>query len=157
MTTSNTLTKTDLTNILNEIVAIDGTDMTLQEIDDFVASLNVMGINAVDYIVEEDGNSNWKWRKWNSGKVEAWGFYTASAKTGSSWVSPLYYTDESVTFPSGLFNVAPSYIIATSHNSQWCVWANWLISTSGCTLRHIKPNANSMAIDTHIYVIGTWK
>ena len=41
MSTSNTLTKTDLANILNEIVAIDGTDMTSQEIDDFVDSLNI--------------------------------------------------------------------------------------------------------------------
>lgn len=43
MTTSNTLTKTDLANILNEIVAIDGTDMTSQEIEDFVDSLNISG------------------------------------------------------------------------------------------------------------------
>lgn len=42
---SETITRNDLTNILNEIVAIDGTDMTAQEVDDFVDSLNVSSVN----------------------------------------------------------------------------------------------------------------
>lgn len=40
---SEAITRNDLTNILNEIVAIDGTDMTAQEISDFVDSLNCGG------------------------------------------------------------------------------------------------------------------
>lgn len=42
---SETITRNDLTNILNEIVAIDGTDMTAQEIEDFVDSLNLSKLN----------------------------------------------------------------------------------------------------------------
>jgi hypothetical protein len=38
---SEAITKNDLTNILNKIVTIDGTDMTAQEIEDFVDGLNI--------------------------------------------------------------------------------------------------------------------
>lgn len=49
---SETITKNDLTNILNEIVAIDGTDMTAQEIQDFVDSLDISKLNKTVEIKE---------------------------------------------------------------------------------------------------------
>ena len=49
---SETITRNDLTNILNEIVAIDGTDMTAQEIEDFVDSLNISKLNKTVEIKE---------------------------------------------------------------------------------------------------------
>lgn len=41
---SETITRNDLANIIDKIVAIDGTDMTSQEIEDFVDSLNIQKI-----------------------------------------------------------------------------------------------------------------
>lgn len=49
MSTSETITRTDLTNILNEILPN----------------------TSVDYIVEQGTTDGWKWRKWNSGRYEA--------------------------------------------------------------------------------------
>lgn len=47
MTTSNTITKTDLENIINAIFPATSEDMTQAQIDAFIASLNVNGGNGL--------------------------------------------------------------------------------------------------------------
>ena len=112
---------------------------------------------STDYVVEQGTSGYWSWRKWSSGRAEAWGACLVSAKAGSSWVTNLYYSDESVALPSGVFNVAPERIIATGSQSQWTAYGVWDFTTTSFTCRFTKPNSNSMAISGHFYVIGTWK
>lgn len=50
MTTSNTVTKTDLENIINAIFPATTEDMTQAQIDAFVASLNTSGTSVLDLL-----------------------------------------------------------------------------------------------------------
>ena len=159
MSTSNTLTKTDLTNILNEIVAIDGTDMTSQEIEDFVDSLNVTGINAVDYIVEQGTDSGWTYRKWNSGYAECWlGGFSLGATTFTSWSSGLYYHDfaSAKAFPF-TFTVAPKIMVTPKESQSW-LGSTWSATTTNVgTIRMLANGSSSRTPIVDIYVFGTWK
>lgn len=85
MSYSNTITKNDLKNIIEQVSAIDGTDMTQAEIEAFVEGLDVSGINAVDYIVEQGTN----YRKWNSGFAECWGTVTIGSNSAAQATYPI--------------------------------------------------------------------
>ena len=64
---------------------------------------------ANDYVTEVGTNSGWAFRKWHSGKVEAW--YTGSVTFGvTTAAGSLYYADASLTIPSGIFSSAPEVI-----------------------------------------------
>ncbi len=63
-----------------------------------------------DYVVETSSNSYWRWVKWNSGRVELWGFFSQSVSAyatnsfaiGSSSVTPFPFTiSEPRTIVSG--------------------------------------------------------
>lgn len=106
-----------------------------------------------DYVIEEGTQSSWEYRKWNSGKVEAWRKISNSAAAGSVWVSPLYYRDLTVSIPSGLFSSAPD-VKATSTNNQWWVsYANATTATS-LTYRLVKPVSSSQASGVSLYLYG---
>ena len=155
MTTSNTLTKTDLTNILNEIVAIDGTDMTSQEIEDFVDSLNITSINAVDYVVEEGTDSGWTYRKWNSGAYDAWRSDSTNVAVSTAYGS-LYRSAEATIAPPS-FNVGNGYSISGSVNGGESIW---FLTTGADTIKYYQVavasrSASSRAVK--IYLYGTWE
>ena len=106
-----------------------------------------------DYVIEEGTQSNWEYRKWSSGKVEAWRNISNSAAAGSVWVSPLYYRDLTVAIPSGLFTAAPD-VKATSTTSQW--WVSYANATSATSLtyRLVKPVSSSQASGVSLYLYG---
>lgn len=105
-----------------------------------------------DYVIEEGTSGNWKYRKWNSGKIEAWGSYSFSAKQGTSWAAGLYYTDETISFPAGIFTAAPRKYI-TANSSQWTPYSTWGSGTTSMTIRFTKPNANNSAGGAYIYLV----
>ena len=163
MSTSNTLTKTDLANILNEIVAIDGTDMTSQEIEDFVDSLDTTAIHAVDYVVEEGTSTDGRgrWRKWNSGRAEFWYHYNVVGVTTTVWTTPIYYMDTAAfgNIWSGVFNASPFSVYCDSNSSQFISVIAYAWNSTGITsLRYLSVGAKSdNNVPTSIYAVGTWK
>lgn len=106
-----------------------------------------------DYVIEEGTQSNWEYRKWNSGKVEAWRTITNSAAAGSVWVSPMYYRDLTVSIPSGLFTSAPKVQCTSTHNQWWVSYANCTSATS-LAYRIVKPVSTSQASGVNIYLEG---
>lgn len=109
-------------------------------------------ISIDDYVTEGGVSGNWRYRKWNSGKVEAWGTYKFSAKQGTSWAAGLYYTDETVSIPLGIFTDAPKKY-ATSGSSQWIVYATWGDTATSMTIRFTKPNSQSQSGAAEIYLV----
>ena len=104
-------------------------------------------------IVTEIGTSgSWKWRKWSDGKVEAWGNFTASARTGATWGS-VWYSDITVTIPNGIFENAPTRGFASSANSQWWPVGVREMTISECKVRMLKPNDSSQAISCNLYIV----
>ena len=162
MSTSNTVTKTDLQNIINAIFPATTEDMSQAQIDAFVASLSCVGINAVDYVVEEGSGYNGRYRKWNSGRAEWWYHtYSASGLTTAVWTSPVYYADSTswANIWNGLFNDVPTDVLCTSNNSQVIGVVPYSFSSSGISnLRFLTIGAKTnVAYAFSVYAIGTWK
>ena len=139
--------------------AVSGRKVSVPEL--YIGSTNVgtgltnaaNHISAVkDYIIESSYSGTWYYRKWNSGRVEAWGIVSATATAGSVWTSPIYYANVTVSIPSGIFDSAPLRAYATPANQQWWVGGVTGISTTGCTVRLLKPTSGSQAISFYLYL-----
>ncbi len=111
----------------DEVAEFDSTahmnseDMTSQEVSDFVDSLDVHCERAVDYIIEQGTSGNWKYRKWASGKIEAWGYqtYSSIAINISSGAYGGYRSDTVImNIPSGIFSRTPDYAFVQKKTSQ---------------------------------------
>lgn len=153
---SETITRNDLTNILNEVVAIDGTDMTAQEIQDFVDSLNVTGIHAVDYIVEQGTDGIWTYRKWNSGVYELWG-YTTNSCAMTNALGETYYGTVNVSI-SGLGIVVINGVQVTGRASGHYFGTKVDNIANDILYLSCRASASNTTNVTHyIQITGTWK
>ena len=134
MSTSETITRTDLANILNE----------------------VLPNTSVDYIVEQGTSGIWTYRKWNSGNLEAWG-YDSQSWANTTALASHYYGQKSYTISAlgftAISNIqvtgeAKGYYIATKVEEQ---------STSTIKLTALSAASDTRTIVHSIYIKGTWK
>ena len=115
--------------------------------------------NAEAYVTEYGtvqggtGNNWWSYRKWSNGATELFGVISTSAIAGSAWASPLYYTDQDVTFPSGIFEAAPTEVFLTGAGTQWWPIGTWNYTTSGFRLRAAKPTATAQALVMRVHAV----
>lgn len=57
----------------------------------------------VDYVIENDSNTNWKWRKWASGRVELTGSINYTGITVTTAAGGIYgVSDKTTTLPFAL-------------------------------------------------------
>lgn len=156
---SEAITKNDLANILESITALDGKNMTEEQVDTFVDSLNVTGINAVDYIVDQGTIGIWTYRKWNSGIAECWGEYDKSV-TGVSMTAPFsgYNFDlGTVAFPTGLFNAKPVCTVNGRKNGNYTCVSYSNPSSTGIAIEFQSSISGTATCEAHIHAKGTWK
>ena len=161
MSTSNTVTKTDLQNIINAIFPATTEDMTQAQIDAFIASLNTTGIHAVDYVVDQGTSGNWTYIKWNSGKCEQWyygnpGAYTVGTARGN-WYSG---GDLTFTYPIEFVNTpcingsvslgTAAYVVMFQFNG---------FNASNCQGRIVAGSSISSNNNYWIFIhaVGLWK
>lgn len=74
-----------------------------------------------DYIVQVGTSGTWKYRKWKSGKVEAWGYqsYSSIAITLPAPAFGGYRSDVvNMAIPSGIFSRTPDYVFVQKKTSQ---------------------------------------
>ena len=65
-----------------------------------------------DYVTDIGTDAPWTYRKWNSGRIEAW--RTGTVSVGSSTASgQLYRGDFTVSIPAGIFTDAPGFCIVS--------------------------------------------
>ena len=74
-----------------------------------------------DYVSEKGTSGSWKYRKWKSGKIEAWA--TLSKSVAITTASPAYggyRTASEITFaiPSGIFSSTPGIVLATKSGAN---------------------------------------
>lgn len=66
-----------------------------------------------DYVTSQGTSGSWKYRKWKSGKIEAW--YKGSASFAVTVTSSAYggYRSDnvSISIPSGIFTAAPGVVL----------------------------------------------
>ena len=115
----------------------------------------ILGTNTVaDYVIEKGVTSSWYYRKWHSGKVEAWRTQNMGSQTPSEWVTGWYYKDLNVTIPNGIFSATPNNVIATNKGSdyQFMVFSAVPTSATNITVRVVKPNSGSATPNLSLYV-----
>ena len=82
-----------------------------------------------DWVTEQGTNGAWKYRKWYSGKVEAW-YHWSLGDVDITTASPSYGGYRSLeittTIPSGIFTAAP-FVVAAKTYSQ----GGWLANIQG--------------------------
>ena len=136
---SETITRNDLTNILNE----------------------VLPSTAVDYIVEQGTDGIWTYRKWNSGVAECWG-YKLTTGTFSAWGSVYSHDVPAENFPTGLFTAMPFCVSNSSCTTQNTVCGpNSDYTTKdhapGITLLRGASATGTLNFASWYYAKGTWK
>lgn len=104
----------------------------------------------VDYVAEQGSNDGWTYRKWASGKVEAWKIYSFTLASWTVWASPVRYMDKALTIPSGIFTTAPA-MLATSRSNQFWVVDILASSTTAATARLATVASSAMATSLRIY------
>lgn len=129
----------------------DGATSNIQRLN---GTVYIGGTQLQDFIKEKGTSSNWYYRKWNSGKVEAWRTYNAGSQTPSQWVTGWYYKDLTVAIPSGIFSSAPNTTIATNNGSdmQFMVFTARATSATSITVRVVKPNSGAATPVIALYV-----
>lgn len=78
-------------------------------------------IQYADYVSSKGTSGSWTYRKWKSGKVEAWATLSKSvAITTQSAAYGGYRTASEITYdiPSGIFDSAPDIVLATKSGSN---------------------------------------
>lgn len=121
---------------------------------------------AVDYVVIQSATEQWKYRKWNSGKVECWCDLIVSSKPCSTAVGSWYRTAE-ISLPSYpiAFTAAPcvNMFFETSSGTGALVWtAGTASDADGLTKAHqiylIRMSSSAAVSGTlHIYACGEAK
>lgn len=124
--------------------------------------------NIVDYVVEEylvpigtSGNSVWNYRKWNSGLVECWGWFSTSSLTWSAFGSTGFYYSSNywtITLP---FEFASTNYTISGHVEAMGNNFGWVARTTNYTKSTVDVgfvrNGNTGSCIMDLYVRGRWK
>ena len=116
---------------------INGTPLSASDVGAVPTTRTVNGkalssnIADVDYVTAQGISGAWKYRKWNSGKVEAWAYISFTSTTPAVWASPIRYIDKTFTIPSGIFASAPRMTGSSNSSQYWAVDVSASSSTAG--------------------------
>ena len=121
--------------------------------------------NRADYVAEQGTKSEtgitWTYRKWDSGIAECWG-YTATASiactTALSGSSVYYSAEQTIAFPSGLFNDIPRNVQVSVWDRGYGTYGNissW--NKNNFLFYYYSPKSQTREMDANILAIGRWK
>lgn len=142
MSTDNTITKTDLKNILEQ---------TIPTVDHVKEQLE-------DYVIDQGTSGAWNYRKWNSGYVEAWAQASNSSLSWATYPTGLYYNTPAwtVNYPFAIYNPCISAVVTyCGGNVGWVTVATHASNTSSNV--SIVRNGNTGQVTMDFFVRGRWK
>lgn len=96
----------------------------------FNVPVSFNGVQMMDFITENGVSGNWRWRKWNSGIMELWGFTKGTANISTAWGGiyrsnaniqaewPIEYIDYPTVQATASFDGAGMYWLATFTNQS---------------------------------------
>lgn len=112
----------------------------------------------VDWIIDQGTSGSWKYRKWHSGKVEAWTRWVVGT-VAITTASPSYggYRSGELTcpIPSGIFTTAP-FTVGSKTYSQGG-WLAHIRSASATSITAYMSCATSMTITNQTIDIYAWQ
>lgn len=100
-----------------------------------VTTLKIGGESVADWVTEQGTNNSWNYKKWHSGKYEAWRYYQATALTITTASAGTYYGGErNVPFPS-------------FHRSlEACIYSNAKSQSSGVFIYCVETNGSNLKV-----------
>lgn len=105
-------------------------------------------------VIEEGTSGAWKYRKWSTGKTEAWSYCSVSQQTGTVWTNTLWYVDITVSIPSGIFSSVPR-VYGLANDNQWQLYGTYSRSATSMRVRFTKPSNNNVAGGADLYLVST--
>lgn len=146
----------NLNNIEEGIVAneaaIAANEAAIQQIDEEIGGI-------ADYIVEQGTSGDWKYRKWNSGIAECFGYISLGDSVLVSAVGNVYRGNVSVSLPP-IFNDIPSNVQITmgSPLSSTIAIQGRALDKDNLSLYIWKATSGATSeANAAIHAIGTWK
>ena len=117
----------------------------------------VDGNTQVDFVVEQGTSGSWAYRKWKSGRAEAWITSELSFSATPSSLMGGYYANTSIGFPGEVFNHSPN-CIAMGRVGTGLGFASAYSSSNTSVSITVFGNQNSTtSYITALYAMGTWK
>lgn len=144
MSTGNTITKTDLKNILEQTIP------TVDHVKEQLA----------DYVEERGTSGIWHYRKWNSGDVDLWGRWSGTLTnyaTVNSWYG---YNTGSIALPFTVYE--PNTQISARISTGFAHSGNCYIAADTASINSITGYAIGNVSGTvpcvfHFQIQGRWK
>lgn len=132
----------------------DGQGRSLPSYIDGSEAMSNMGI--VDYVKQQGVSGNWRYRKWNSGFIEAW--YRPTEKTTYSLTSQsgsAYYSNVGLEIPSAIGFQSNLHAIAAANGENGLVTVNISnITTTEISFRPLGSLSMSWTGIISLYVTG---
>ena len=147
----------DTTAMFDSTAHMNSTDMTAQEVTDFVDGLDGQGANLADYVVEQGTTGIWKYRKWNSGIMEAWGISSDAFAMTSALAAGLYYGLK--TFDISALGLTALHSINVTGNcaALYVTTKVETVSTTSLTLTALGVASRTDTIKHSINIKGRWE
>lgn len=122
---------------------------------DWNGNIYPAGVKMTDFVIDEGTSGSWTYRKWHSGKIEAWfeGSFNCAASTTAQ--GALYYSTWSLTIPSAIgFTSAPNTLIGNTGDSTTVIAVNGAATSatamSGNVWRYAS-SSSALTISARIY------
>ena len=121
-------------------------------------SLTLNGSVMDDYVIDEGQASNWLYRKWKSGKIEAWLQDTTITISSTTAVGNVYRCSWSHAIASGVgFSAAPQVFLTVGTNAQYVFGVNGRATSataiSGYAFR-ANASSSTSTVTINIYAVG---
>ena len=135
----------------------------LQANGDVVVLGDLYANNLADNVVEQGKSGNWSYRKWASGRSEAWYDSGSLGTLELEYMTDGVYSSNdinniSVGLPTGVFNKAPDCFQINAISNAYTISQVCGATASSVNYRLWRSYSGSMEIrNVHIYCMGTWK
>ncbi|WP_299043907.1 hypothetical protein [uncultured Campylobacter sp.] len=134
----------------------------------FNVPVSIEGYPLADFVIEDDYNGNWHYRKWHSGRLEAWNNLSQSddeityqAHTNSGGI---YRWIGRVPLPSGLFSSVEYSVVNGTLGVGWWNGSQSNTALTTDTVEIIFFTVSTIYNDTKyptdlplVYIVGKWK
>lgn len=114
------------------------------------------GVAQVDYVVEQGTKGYWFYRKWLSGRAEAWTTSEISFTATPSAILGGYYTPAQVDLPAAVFSKPPNCIAGGRTGTGLGFATISSVSTTMVSLGVFGNQNSTTSYITSIYAMGRW-
>ena len=157
---------------LNEVLSVEKTveitpifDWSNEDFN-FNVPLIIQGSPLADYVIEQGDDGSYGYRKWYSGRMEAWRSATSSVSVNATTANgSMFYADYSLgtTGKASGFHSVSSVQMTVNKNGGYGLWypvvKSWVVENGKVTINYslVNPTSISTTLMPCVYIIGRWK